>query len=139
MRSRPRDPADQLLTAEEAAALLHLHVKRVQLLARQGRLPAIRHGRRWLFERAQLLARRPAAPPHPAGGAIDISARNQLRGRVRSVVADGLMAEVTLALEAQELVAVITRTSAQRLGLARGVGAVAVVKSTEVMVARRRG
>jgi molybdopterin-binding protein len=139
MRSRPRDPADQLLTAEEAAALLHLHVKRVQLLARQGRLPAIRHGRRWLFERAQLLARRPVAPPHPASGAIDISARNQLRGRVRSVVADGLMAEVTLALDAQELVAVITRTSAQRLGLARGVGAVAVVKSTEVMVARRRG
>jgi molybdopterin-binding protein len=138
MPSRPRAAADQLLTAEEAAALLHLHVKRVQLLARQGRLPAIRHGRRWLFERARLLDRRPAAPPHPAGGAIDISARNQLRGRVRSVVADGLMAEVTLALEPQELVAVITRTSAQRLGLARGVSAVAVVKSTEVMVARRR-
>jgi molybdopterin-binding protein len=139
MPSRPRQSTDQLLTAEEAAALLHLHVKRVQLLARQGRLPAIRHGRRWLFERAQLLSRRPAAPPHPTGGAIDISARNQLRGRVRSVVADGLMAEITLALDAQELVAVITRTSAQRLGLARGVGAVAVVKSTEVMVARRRG
>jgi molybdopterin-binding protein len=139
MRSRPPDSAGPLLTAEEAAALLHLHVKRVQLLARQGRLPAIRHGRRWLFERARLLARRPATPPPPTGGAIDISARNQLRGRVRSVVVDGLMAEVVLSLEAQELVAMITRTSAQRLGLARGVGAVAVVKSTEVMVARRRG
>jgi molybdopterin-binding protein len=138
MPSRPRVAANQLLTAEQAAGLLHLHVKRVQLLARQGRLPAIRHGRRWLFERARLLDRDPAPPSSPIGDAIDISARNLLRGRVRSVVADGLMAEVTLALEAQELVAVITKSSAQRLGLARGLGAVAVVKSTEVMIARRR-
>lgn len=130
--------AERLLTAEQAAALLHLHVKRIQLLARQGRLPAIRHGRRWLFERSRLLSRDPAPASVRHHGAIDISARNQLRGRVRSVVTDGLMAEVTLAVEAQDLVAVITRSSAQRLGLARGVGAVAVVKSTEVMVARRR-
>jgi len=127
----------ELLTAAEAAALLHLHVKRVQLLARQGQIPAIRHGRRWLFRRSQLMRGR--RPTSSAGGsaAVDISARNQLVGRVRSIVTDGLMAEVTITIAPQQLVAVITRQSAERLGLAPGVEAVAVVKSTEVMIGTR--
>jgi molybdopterin-binding protein len=131
-----------LITADEASALLHLHVKRVQLLAREGKLPAVRHGRRWLFSRERLIAGR-AARSAPATGpderAVDISARNQIRGRIKSVTEDGLMAEITMSVHPQELVAVITRRSAQRLGLAPGVDAVAVVKSTEVMIARRRG
>jgi len=49
------------------------------------------------------------------------------------------MAEVTIAIPPQDLVAVITRSSAERLGLVPGIDAVAVVKSTEVMIARRRG
>lgn len=69
--------------------------------------------------------------------AVDLSARNQLVGRVRSVVSEGLMAEVTLAIAPQDIVAVITRRSADRLGLAPGVEAVAVVKSTEVMIGTR--
>ncbi len=130
-------PRGDLLTAAEAAALLHLHVKRVQLLARQGQIPAIRHGRRWLFQRSQLMRGR-----QPRGGAVgrpavDLSARNQLIGRVRSIVTDGLMAEVTIAVAPQELVALITRQSAERLGLAPGVEAVAIVKSTEVMIGMR--
>jgi molybdopterin-binding protein len=129
----------ELLTAAEAAKLLHLHVKRVQLLARQGQLPAIRHGRRWLFRRGQLLRGRASPPKGESSTAVDISARNQLIGRVSSIVADGLMAEVTMMVAPQELVAVITRQSAERLGLERGAEVVAVVKSTEVMVARRAG
>jgi molybdopterin-binding protein len=129
-------PRGDLLTAAEAAALLHLHVKRVQLLARQGQLPAIRHGRRWLFRRGQLLrGRQPRVAP--ARAAVDLSARNQLVGRVRSIVSDGLMAEVTIGIAPQDLVALITRQSADRLGLAPGVEAVAVVKSTEVMIGTR--
>jgi molybdopterin-binding protein len=130
-----------LITADEAAALLHLHVKRVQLLAREGKLPAVRHGRRWLFSREHLIkgrAARSAATGADERG-VDISARNQIRGRIKSVTADGLMAEVTMSIQPQDLVAVITRRSAQRLGLAPGVDAVAVMKSTEVMIARRRG
>ncbi len=145
MAAKSRKGRSELLTVEEAAKLLHLHVKRVQLLARQGRLPAVRHGRRWLFDRG-LLVRRPAVVPAAAASAsssdtsgIDISARNQLRGRVRTIDEDGLMAEVTMSIDAQDLVAVITRSSAERLGLAPGVSAVAVVKSTEVMIARRHG
>lgn len=80
--------------------------------------------------------RQPRAGNRARGG-VDLSARNQLVGRVRSVVREGLMAEVTLAIAPQELVAVITSRSADRLGLAAGVEAVAVVKSTEVMVGTR--
>ncbi len=130
-----------LITADEAAALLHLHVKRVQLLAREGKIPAVRHGRRWLFSRERLVKGRAVRDTAAAGDehAVDISARNQIRGRIKSVTADGLMAEVTMSIQPQDLVAVITRRSAQRLGLAPGVDAVAVMKSTEVMIARRRG
>jgi molybdopterin-binding protein len=123
---------DDLLTVREVADLLHMHVKRVQLLAREGKLPTVRHGRRWLFPRAAILA-----APTDASGGIDLSARNQLRGRVRSVRSDGLMMEVTIALTPQEIVAVITRASAERLGLAEGVDALAVIKATEIMVARK--
>jgi len=46
------------------------------------------------------------------------------------------MAEVVLRIGDQELVAVITRTAAERLGLAVGDDAFAVIKSTEVMVGK---
>jgi molybdopterin-binding protein len=140
MRSSPQ--SREMLTASEVADLLHMHVKRVQLLARQGKLPTLRHGRRWLFPRDRILADHAAdrptnrTPPDAAGG-IDLSARNQLRGRIRSLRADGLMVEVTLQVAQQEVVAVITRASARRLGLAKGVDALAIIKATEVMIARR--
>jgi molybdopterin-binding protein len=123
---------EDLLTAREVADLLHMHVKRVQLLAREGKLPTVRHGRRWLFPRAAILS----APADAAGG-IDLSARNQLRGNVRSLRSDGLMVEVAIDLAPQEIVAVITKASAERLGLSPGVDALAVIKATEIMIARR--
>ena len=129
----PRTPTADLLTAQEVAALLHLHVKRVQLLAREGKLPTVRVGRRWLFPREQITRTREPAAAH-AG--IDLSARNQLRGTIRAVRFEGFMAEVTLRLTPQDVVAVITRDSARRLGLTEGADAMAVVKATEIMVAR---
>jgi molybdopterin-binding protein len=123
-----------LLTAAEAAALLHMHVKHVRLLARRGQLPAIRHGRRWVFRRTELMRGRRPRGVLDADAMIDVGARNQLVGRVRSVVCDGLMAEVTMKIAPQELVALITRRSADRLGLAPRAEAFAIVKSTEVMV-----
>jgi molybdopterin-binding protein len=127
-----------LLTAQEAAQLLHLHVKRVQALARAGKLPAVRHGRRWLFSRDRLT--RPAdAISHGAEPTVhgaEISARNQLRCGVSSIIVDGIMAEVRLEVGDQELVAVITRSSAERLGLQPGVEALAIIKATEVMIGR---
>lgn len=127
----------ELLSAQQAATLLHLNIKRVQALARSGKLPGRRVGRKWLFDRRDLdrllgLMDRPGQPP--AG--LDISARNQLRGRVMAVTIDGIMAEVLLRIGDQQLVSIITRGSAERLGLTVGDEVFALIKSTEVMLGR---
>ena len=124
------------LNAEEAARLLHLNVKRVQSLARAGKLPAARVGRKWLFRRDELeaLLGRPAVPT--PSGSMAISARNRLRGSIARLQYDGLMAEVVLRIGDQELVSVITRSSADRLGLELGDEVFAVVKATEVILGK---
>ena len=124
----------ETLNVRQAADLLHLNAKRVQSLARAGKLPAVRVGRKWLFHQDQiekLLGRRSAAQ-HP----LAISARNRLRGEVAHLRLDGLMAEVVLRIGDQELVSVITRSSAENLGLRVGDAAYAVIKSTEVMIGK---
>ena len=63
-----------------------------------------------------------------------LSARNQLKGKIKSVKVGGLMAEVTVDIGGQELVSVITASSAKRLGLKRGKVVAAVIKATEVMI-----
>jgi len=127
------------LSVAEAATLLHVSPKRVQFLARAGRVPAVRLGRRWLFPRRALeaLLDQPADRPRPGEAhPIDLSARNQLRGTVAEVTVEGLMAEVRVSIGDQELVAVITRSAAERLRLRRGDDVFAVVKSTEVMIGK---
>ena len=124
------------LDAEGAAQLLHLNVKRVQMLAREGKLPAARVGRRWLFRREEIEALLRRRSPAAAEPSFVISARNRLRGQVTRLVLDGLMAEVTVRIGDQELVSLITRSSAERLGLNVGDEVLAVIKSTEVMIGK---
>jgi molybdopterin-binding protein len=125
----------QTLNVQQAAELLHLNVKRVQSLARAGKLPASRVGRKWLFRREQLESLLGVSAPAPSG-ALSLSARNRLRGRIVQLRIEGLMAEVVLRIGDQELVSVITRSSVERLGLREGDEAFAVVKSTEVMIGK---
>jgi molybdopterin-binding protein len=128
----------ETLNADQAAAILHMNPKRVRSLARAGKLPAVRVGRRWLFRRDRL-ERLLGAGAHPAPkplGLEALSARNHLRGTVERIQKDGLMAEITLDIGGQTLVAVITRASAERLELTIGDPVLAVIKSTEVMVAK---
>jgi len=123
------------LSAAEAAKLLHLNVKRVQALARAGKLPATRVGRKWLFPRLDL--ERMLSPGQPrVSSPVEISARNQLRGRVTELRVDGVMAEVRVQVGEQELVSIITRTSAERMHLAVGDQVFAVIKSTEIMIGK---
>lgn len=125
------------LNAEEAAALLHLNVKRVQSLARAGKLPAVRVGRKWLFHRHDLEALLGVPVGFVTGpSAMSISARNRLRGQISRLTLDGLMAEVQLRIGDQELVSLITRSSAERLGLKIGDEVFAVIKSTEIMIGK---
>ena len=125
----------ELLDTEDASRYLHLNPKRVQALARAGRLPGRRVGRRWLFDRRDLERLLGAEAGLQAVG-LDISARNQLRGTVMSVTVDGVMAEVRIRIGEQELVSIITRGAAERLRLRVGDEAIAVIKSTEVMIGK---
>lgn len=63
-----------------------------------------------------------------------LSARNQLPATVKSVKLGNVMAEVVMTVGAVELVAAITRTSAEAMNLKAGDAVKAVIKSTEVMV-----
>jgi molybdopterin-binding protein len=65
---------------------------------------------------------------------VEISARNRLEGTVRSVLGT-VMSEVVLDIGGQEMVAAITRSSVERMGLREGSEAIAVIKATDVMVA----
>jgi molybdate transport system regulatory protein len=65
-----------------------------------------------------------------------ISARNQLAGTVKTVTEGAVMAEVVVVVAGgHEIVSAITAESARRLGLEPGKHEVAVIKSTEVMLA----
>ena len=123
------------LSSKEAAHFLHLNVKRVQALARSGKLPAARIGRKWLFARRELEQMLSEARPTKSA-AVEVSARNQLSGRISGLTADGVMAEVVVRIGEQELVAIITRASAERMRLTVGDQVLAVIKSTEIMIGK---
>jgi molybdopterin-binding protein len=67
---------------------------------------------------------------------VRVSARNRLPGTVVRVRLGGVMAQVTIRVGRQIVEAVITRDSAEEMGLKKGDRVAALIKSTEVMVAK---
>lgn len=67
---------------------------------------------------------------------MELSARNQLRGRVKSVSTGAVMAEVAVEIEPATMIAAITASSAGRLGLKAGDEVAVIVKATEVMIGK---
>lgn len=70
------------------------------------------------------------------GPRMEISARNQLPGTVKSVKLGAVMAEVVIEVNGLEVVSAITRSSAEAMGLKEGDQVKAIIKSTEVMVGK---
>ncbi len=71
---------------------------------------------------------------------MQLSARNQIPGRIVALRVEGLMAEVTMDIGGGRiLTSVITRGAAESLGLMEGDEVIAVIKSTTVMVAKGAG
>ncbi len=67
---------------------------------------------------------------------MKLSARNQIQGVVKSVTHGAVNSEVVLEIAGgTEIVSIVTRASAESLGLAVGSTAYAVVKASNVMVA----
>ncbi len=64
-----------------------------------------------------------------------LSARNQLKGTVKSVKLGAVMAEVIVTVGENEVVAAITRASTERLKLQPGSPVTVIIKATEVMLA----
>jgi molybdopterin-binding protein len=68
---------------------------------------------------------------------MELSARNQLTGRVAAVTLGSVMAEVVITLpDGQEIVSAITRGSVDKLNLQIGDTVVAIIKSTEVIIGK---
>jgi molybdopterin-binding protein len=90
----------------------------------------------------RLLARQSPSRPQPRrtkgppGLIVTLSGRNRLRGFVEEVRVDGLLGQVRLRIGDQTLTAVITSDALSELKLRRGDDALAIIKSTEVMIAR---
>jgi molybdopterin-binding protein len=66
-----------------------------------------------------------------------LSARNQFRGTIKSVHLGEVMAEVVVSVGELEIVSAITRGSAERMELNPGDEVIAVIKSTEVLIAKK--
>jgi molybdopterin-binding protein len=118
-------------SASEAARALGISLDTLRRWDRQGRIRVRRDG----ANRRVVSAREVARLRGEDGQTL--SARNRLEGVVREVKIEGLLAEVELdVVRGGRLVAVITRESAESLGLEPGMSAKAVVKATSVMVER---
>ena len=74
----------------------------------------------------------------PVALIVALSGRNRLRGFVDEVRIDGILGQVRLQIGDQSLTAIITRDALEELKLKRGEDAVAIIKSTEVMIAREQ-
>ncbi|NJC67106.1 helix-turn-helix domain-containing protein [Planosporangium flavigriseum] len=116
----------------EAADLLGVSADTVRRLIDGGRLTATRdeHGHR-VIDGADLAA---YVRSDADGAAGRSSARNRLRGIVTAVTRDTVMAQVELQAGPFRVVSLMSREAADQLGLEVGSVAVAVVKSTTVVV-----
>jgi molybdopterin-binding protein len=80
--------------------------------------------------------RQPRDIKRPPGFIVALSGRNRLRGFVEEVRIDGLLGQVRLRIGDQTLTAVVTSDALHELRLRRGDDALAIIKSTEVMIGR---
>jgi molybdopterin-binding protein len=67
---------------------------------------------------------------------MELSARNQIPGRVKGISVGTVMAEVEVEIASATISAAITALSAERLGIKQGDEVVVVIKATDVMIGK---
>lgn len=121
-----------VLTAREAARYVRLTLPTFYRYIWEGKIEAPKIGRRYRFTKSLLdrwLGKK-------SSGADDVSGRNKLIGRVTAIRRDAIMAQIDLNIGSHKITAVITRDALDELGLRIGDTAIALVKATEVMIAK---
>src|SRR5262245_36039946 len=123
--------AKETYSASEAARALGVSIDTIRRWERGGKMGAERDGaNRRIFPASEVERLR-------GEDGRGISARNRLRGVIREVQIDGLLAQVEIDVtEPARVVALITRDSAEELGLRTGDMVSGVVKATSVMIER---
>jgi len=121
----------------DAADLLGVSADTVRRWVDSGRLAAARddHGHRSIAG-ADLAAYARSLAADPGAGAHRSSARNRLRGLVTAITRDAVMAQVDIQAGPFRVVSLMSREAVEDLGLEVGSVAVAVIKSTTVVVER---
>jgi molybdopterin-binding protein len=135
-----------LLTVRVAAGRLGVGYSTLKRWIGAGRVRTTRteggHHRVAEAEIDRLTARQhPARRTHAEAPASDeslasLSARNRLHGYIEEIRVDGLLAQIRMRVGDQSLTAVITADAVRALNFRRGDDALAIIKSTEVMIAR---
>lgn len=122
-----------LLTPRQAAEKLGISYPAVKHWILAGRIRTVKtpggHHRIPIDALEEFLPATPTSSPR-------ISGRNQLLGSVIEVTVEGLLAKVVLAVGSQRVTAIITADAVRDLALKPGDAAIALIKSTEVMIAR---
>ena len=67
---------------------------------------------------------------------MTLSARNHLKGTIEEIQIGGVLAHVTIKVAGGVIESVITKRSAEEMALKTGDSVTAVVKATEVMIAK---
>lgn len=120
----------------EIAELFGVSDDTVRRWADSGQLTAVRDsgGRKAVdgVELAAFAKLQAHSPPDPS--LVDRSARNRFVGLVTEVIADQVMAQVEMQCGPHRVVSLMSTEAVRELGLAPGVLAVAVVKSTQIIV-----
>jgi molybdopterin-binding protein len=125
----------EALRISQAAELLRVSPDTVRRLIEAGKIKTSRSAGGQRRIDAVVLARYMASQPRQAPPAVvSESARNRFQGIVTRVVKDGVAAQVEMQAGPFRIVSLITRDSADEMGLKPGMLAIASVKSTNVVI-----
>jgi molybdopterin-binding protein len=127
------------LKPREAATELGLSYPTIKQWILNGKLATVKTpGGHHLIPRSALAPLLKAAPENKEKRERfrNVSGRNQLVGKIVEIKVDGLLAKVVLSIGDQRITSIITADAVREMKLRKGMTAAALVKSTEVMIAR---